>query len=1045
MEDQLLSPSSQTEQWSHSSDLVKGQPKAAQERLPESPPPSLSSIFETAFGATVTQSSAELPNVPEIPIECGSPLFASPEEEESEATDIRRRTHAYHRRSSVASAPLSPCHPYGPGPPHSLLSLADLRMDVRLSATHHPEASVYLSDRGALLAGAEAPSVNHDWCRAESFEARHRKRLLSESETEHRKKEKPRKMYPPVAESSSVLWRQQHAAEDNAMTEEAASRDRTAGRRRGRGTTPDSSSENHSHSLSRQRGSSAKDQHRPMEGTTESDSDVDIVGALPLHQRQQKGHRGNQGSAGSRGGDPCRQDHSYSESGGTSHDRERHWPSHGKRLASRKQGTSRAADSNKTEEGSPEPDWPEAPDLQLDCLISDDDDDSSSVELVSVELPRSPRRQAQGATGSGNSSEGSRVPPVGNTSSSERPATTSSPQAVVVVAGRGQLPSCAHHRPARQSPSQPSSNACARHLPCVYGASGAQGSVVTAFVDLTQSDEETPGGGGPVGHPLSHCAQPVVPPVSLASHLGVAAAAAVPPPPLPPPFLNGEGCCIRLHHRGPPGSPFCPLGAARIHSHLHGLHHGYAPPQSALGPPLAGCRYHPAGPPQDHPQQAHQQPHSQQQSHCTVEAGDSCARTMGTAGPSGDPCRGYGPCFGHTAPPPSVMMAHAHVYPTASTNPHLSYLAATQSTAGPPLNLGLNAGASPYAAYGPTAPSPHHDFPQPPAAPAMFARMNPTHTRLWQAQQRMQDMQRRRMYQHTLYMQRQQQEALALQRLMEAQSQQQGGPSGGGAPPLFLCPDGTGSVLAPPPSLHPPAPSQPQGVGPSLSPAHPEGAPSPMGGGARCSALTPPPIQVASEAVVLDPNVQAEVVIASPSSGEPGHAHLHHHIHQHHYHHPPTPPRIHHFPPLALALPPTVTMSQRFPDMYTISALSDIPHYVSLPHYMPLLSRHVQESMRLFEHRRMVVNRGASQGTIERNTFPHKYKKIPRSGGDSEDNVEKCTICLSEFEDNEDVRRLPCMHLFHIVCVDQWLTTNKRCPICRVDIEEHLKDFGISS
>lgn len=32
------------------------------------------------------------------------------------------------------------------------------------------------------------------------------------------------------------------------------------------------------------------------------------------------------------------------------------------------------------------------------------------------------------------------------------------------------------------------------------------------------------------------------------------------------------------------------------------------------------------------------------------------------------------------------------------------------------------------------------------------------------------------------------------------------------------------------------------------------------------------------------------------------------------------------------------------------------------------------------------------------------------------------------------------MHLFHVECVDQWLTTNKRCPICRVDIEDHFKD-----
>lgn len=88
-------------------------------------------------------------------------------------------------------------------------------------------------------------------------------------------------------------------------------------------------------------------------------------------------------------------------------------------------------------------------------------------------------------------------------------------------------------------------------------------------------------------------------------------------------------------------------------------------------------------------------------------------------------------------------------------------------------------------------------------------------------------------------------------------------------------------------------------------------------------------------------------------------------------------------------------------------------------------------------------NRGATQEMIEHNTFPHKYKRLRRAS-ETEEDSEKCTICLSQFEIDNDVRRLPCMHLFHKDCVDQWLVTNKHCPICRVDIEVHLtKEYSI--
>ncbi|GFX96070.1 e3 ubiquitin-protein ligase RNF165 [Trichonephila clavipes] len=139
----------------------------------------------------------------------------------------------------------------------------------------------------------------------------------------------------------------------------------------------------------------------------------------------------------------------------------------------------------------------------------------------------------------------------------------------------------------------------------------------------------------------------------------------------------------------------------------------------------------------------------------------------------------------------------------------------------------------------------------------------------------------------------------------------------------------------------------------------------------------------------------------------------------------------------------------RSPDLNPMEHINDglgkvVSQCSSLPapnkSIVPLLENYVK----FMDLRRMGINRDVTQNAIERNTLPHKYKKIMKCN-ENEDNLEKCTICLCEFEDNEDVRRLPCMHLFHIECVDQWLTTNKRCPICRVDIEDHIKDFGMTS
>ncbi|KAF9406853.1 hypothetical protein BGZ94_002927 [Podila epigama] len=64
-------------------------------------------------------------------------------------------------------------------------------------------------------------------------------------------------------------------------------------------------------------------------------------------------------------------------------------------------------------------------------------------------------------------------------------------------------------------------------------------------------------------------------------------------------------------------------------------------------------------------------------------------------------------------------------------------------------------------------------------------------------------------------------------------------------------------------------------------------------------------------------------------------------------------------------------------------------------------------------------------------------------GGDPEEAT--CAICLGDYRPEEEIRFLPCQHHFHLDCIDQWLKTDKSCPLCKHDIDKPMENTRVSA
>ena len=44
---------------------------------------------------------------------------------------------------------------------------------------------------------------------------------------------------------------------------------------------------------------------------------------------------------------------------------------------------------------------------------------------------------------------------------------------------------------------------------------------------------------------------------------------------------------------------------------------------------------------------------------------------------------------------------------------------------------------------------------------------------------------------------------------------------------------------------------------------------------------------------------------------------------------------------------------------------------------------------------------------------------------------DSCVVCIEDFNNDDNVRKLVCSHIYHSECVDMWIIEKNTCPICK--------------
>jgi len=70
-----------------------------------------------------------------------------------------------------------------------------------------------------------------------------------------------------------------------------------------------------------------------------------------------------------------------------------------------------------------------------------------------------------------------------------------------------------------------------------------------------------------------------------------------------------------------------------------------------------------------------------------------------------------------------------------------------------------------------------------------------------------------------------------------------------------------------------------------------------------------------------------------------------------------------------------------------------------------------------------------------------KLEAVDAKDSTEEDGGLKCRICLELYQEGDEVKTLPCFHIFHSACIDKWFQFSDECCICKTSVSGSFRNI----